>query len=42
MTLMVGVGECVMYWIGNWWQRMELNDKLMDGFCPSLPMNSLT
>ena len=34
MTLMEEVDECVLYWIGNWWQRRKdlLYGELMAGF----------
>ena len=33
-TVMEEVGECVMYWIGKWWQRKKdlLHGEVMDGF----------
>ena len=47
-TVMEEVGECVMYWIGKWWQRRKdlFCGELMDGgfWSPPLatPMNSWT
>ena len=40
MTLMEEVGECLVYWIGKWWQRRKelLYGDLMDRFwSPPLP-----
>ena len=39
-TVMEEVGECIMYWIGKWWQRRKdlLYGELMDRFrSPPLP-----
>ena len=37
MTLIEEVGECIMYWIGEWWQKRKdlLYAELIDGFCLS-------
>ena len=39
--VMEEAGECIMYWIGKWWQRRKdlLYGELMGGFCsPLLPL----
>ena len=44
-TVMEEVGECIMYWIGKWWQRRKylLYGELIDSFWFPLPsMNSWT
>ena len=42
MTLIEEVGECIMYWIGEWCQRRKdlLYEELVDGFwsAPLLPL----
>ena len=36
-TMMEEVGECIVHWIGKWWQRRKylLYGELMDGFWSS-------
>ena len=40
-TVMKKMGECVMYWIGKWWQRRKdlFYGVLLNGFwTPPLPL----
>ena len=38
-TAMEKMSECIVHWIGKWWQRRKdlLYGELMDRFCPLPP-----